>query len=210
MKKIFLPVDGSEHSRRAVRQAVDIARLSGGEARVFHFQEREPSKAGVATFETTDEAAKIVDDAVAELHGAQIKASGETRAGLTGEAAKTIVDEAARFDADRDGLARTLRLRGGRGGAGRRRGIRLDPREHAHDRDGDNGGGRAGDDQPVPDQIRPLPLQSRAGRRELDDLRGRGVRISHSTRSSGVGAAQPPLYSTLSKLCRRFRDRATR
>jgi nucleotide-binding universal stress UspA family protein len=100
MKKIFLPVDGSDHSRRAVRQALEIARLSGGDVRVFHFQEREPSKAGVATFETTDEAAKIVDDAVAELHGAQIKASGETRAGLTGEAAKAIVDEAARFDAD--------------------------------------------------------------------------------------------------------------
>jgi nucleotide-binding universal stress UspA family protein len=59
MKKIFLPVDGSDHSRRAIRQAVDIARLSGGEVRVFHFQEREPSKAGVATFETTEEAAKI-------------------------------------------------------------------------------------------------------------------------------------------------------
>lgn len=100
MKKIFLPVDGSDHSRRAVKQAVDIARLSGGEVRVFHFQEREPSKAGVATFETTEQAGKIVDAALAELQGAGIKASGETRAGLAGEAAKAIVDEAAGFDAD--------------------------------------------------------------------------------------------------------------
>ena len=100
MRKIFLPVDGSEHSRRAVAKTIELARLSGGEVRVFHFQEREPSRAGTATFETTDEAAKLADDAVAELRAADINASGETRAGLAGEAAKVIVDEAGRFDAD--------------------------------------------------------------------------------------------------------------
>lgn len=100
MKKIFLPVDGSEHSRHAVAKTVELARLTRGEVRVFHYQEREPSKAGTATFEATDEAAKLVDAAVAELQAAQIKASGETRAGLAGEAAKAIVDEARRFDAD--------------------------------------------------------------------------------------------------------------
>jgi nucleotide-binding universal stress UspA family protein len=34
------------------------------------------------------------------LKAAQVKASGETRAGLSGEQAKAIVDEASRFDAD--------------------------------------------------------------------------------------------------------------
>src|SRR5216683_1732845 len=74
MKKIFLPVDGSEHSRRAVAKTVELAQLTRGEVRVFHYQEREPSKAGTASFETTEDAAKLVDAA--------------------------IVDEAGRFDAD--------------------------------------------------------------------------------------------------------------
>jgi nucleotide-binding universal stress UspA family protein len=100
MKRIFLPVDGSEHSQRAVAKTVELARLTRGEVRVFHYQEREPSKAGTATFEATDEAANLVDAAVAELQAAEIKASGETRAGLAGEVAKAIVDEARRFDAD--------------------------------------------------------------------------------------------------------------
>lgn len=100
MKRIFLPVDGSEHSRRAVAKAAEVARLSGGEVRAYHFQEREPSKAGVATYETTAEAQQLVDDALAELQSANVKASGETRAGLSGEQAKAIVDEASRFDAD--------------------------------------------------------------------------------------------------------------
>jgi nucleotide-binding universal stress UspA family protein len=100
MKKIFIPVDGSEHSQRAVAQAAELGRLAGAEARVFHFQEREPSKAGVATFEATDEAAGLVDRAVAELRGAGVSASGETRAGLVGETAKAIVDESLRFEAD--------------------------------------------------------------------------------------------------------------
>jgi nucleotide-binding universal stress UspA family protein len=99
MKRIFLPVDGSEHSKRAVAKAAELARLSGGEVRVFHFQEREPSKAGTATYETTAGAEELVDDAVAELKAAEVKASGETRAGLSGEQAKAIVDEASRFDA---------------------------------------------------------------------------------------------------------------
>jgi nucleotide-binding universal stress UspA family protein len=100
VKRIFLPVDGSDHSRRAIAKAAEIARLSGGEIRVFHLQEREPSKAGTAAFETTADAESLVDEAVTELQTAGTKATGETRAGLSGEQAKAIVDEADRFGAD--------------------------------------------------------------------------------------------------------------
>jgi len=100
MNKIFLPVDGSDHSRRAIAQASALARLSGGEVRVFHLQEREPSKAGTASFETTADATSLVDNAVSQLQDAGVKTSGETRAGLAGETAKAIVDEASRFGAD--------------------------------------------------------------------------------------------------------------
>jgi nucleotide-binding universal stress UspA family protein len=100
MNKIFLPVDGSDHSRRAIDQAARLAGLSGGEVRVFHFKEREPSRAGVAGFETTADAAGLVNAAVGQLQAAGVKVSGEARAGLAGEAAKAIVDEAGRFGAD--------------------------------------------------------------------------------------------------------------
>ncbi len=100
MKKIFLPVDGSEHSWRAIAKATELARLSGGEVRVFHFQEREPSKAGTAAFETTEAGSSVVNRALEDLRAAGVKATGETRAGLIGEAAKAIVDEADRFGAD--------------------------------------------------------------------------------------------------------------
>ena len=59
MNKIFLPVDGSAHSRQAIVQASALARLSGGEVRVFHLQEREPSKAGTASFETTADVLRL-------------------------------------------------------------------------------------------------------------------------------------------------------
>ncbi len=100
MKKIFLPVDGSDHSRRAVAKATELARLSGGEVRVFHFQEREPSRAGTAAFETTEAGSSVVNLALEDLQAAGVKATGETRAGLVGETAKAIVDEAGRFGAD--------------------------------------------------------------------------------------------------------------
>jgi nucleotide-binding universal stress UspA family protein len=100
MHKILLPVDGSEHSKRAVAKAAELAKLSGGEVRVFHYQEREPSKAGMTDTETSSDAAALVNEAIDELQEAGIKASGETRAGLYGQAARAILAEASRFDAD--------------------------------------------------------------------------------------------------------------
>lgn len=100
MNKILLPVDGSDHSRRAVAKAAELAKLSGGEVRVFHYQEQEPSKAGVVTTETSSDAAALVKQAIDELQELGVKASGETRVGLYGEAARAILDEASRFDAD--------------------------------------------------------------------------------------------------------------
>jgi nucleotide-binding universal stress UspA family protein len=100
MNKIFLPVDGSAHSQQAIVQATALAQLAGGEVRVFHLQEREPSRAGTASFETTADATSLVDAAVGQLQDAGVKVSGETRAGLAGETAKAIVDEASRFGAD--------------------------------------------------------------------------------------------------------------
>ena len=101
MKRIFLAIDGSDHSQKAIAKASELARLSGGEVRVFHFQDRELTKSGVAvSLETSADARELVDSAIAELQGAGIKVSGETRVGLHGGAAKAIVNEASDFGAD--------------------------------------------------------------------------------------------------------------
>jgi nucleotide-binding universal stress UspA family protein len=100
MNKILLAVDGSDHSRRAIAKAAEVAKLSGGEVHVFHYQEREPSKAGMTDTETSSDAAALVNEAVDELQDVGVKASGETRAGLYGQAARAILDEASRFGAD--------------------------------------------------------------------------------------------------------------
>jgi nucleotide-binding universal stress UspA family protein len=101
MNKIFLAIDGSDHAKKAIAKASDLSKLSGGEVRVFHFQDRELTKSGVAVnLEISADAKELVDSAVAELQGAGIKVSGETRAGLHGGAAKAIVDGASDFGAD--------------------------------------------------------------------------------------------------------------
>lgn len=101
MNRIFLPIDGSEHSQRAIAKASELAKLSGGEIRVFHFQDRELTKSGVVmSLETSADAKELVDSVIAGLQGAGIKVSGETRAGLHGGAAKAIVDEANDFGAE--------------------------------------------------------------------------------------------------------------
>jgi nucleotide-binding universal stress UspA family protein len=101
MNRIFLPIDGSDHSRKAIAKASEFAKLTGGEVRVFHFQDRELTKSGTAmNLETSADAKELVDGALAELRGAGINVSGETRAGLHGGAAKAIVNEANDFRAD--------------------------------------------------------------------------------------------------------------
>ncbi|SRR5713101_8338736 len=101
MNRILLPVDGSDHSRKAVAKVTDMAKLTAGVVRVFHLQERELTKSGTTmSLETSADARKLVDGVIAELQGAGIEASGETRAGLYGEAAKAILGEAEKFGAD--------------------------------------------------------------------------------------------------------------
>lgn len=56
-EKIVLAVDGSEHSKRAVPVAADLAQKYGGEVIAGHVREREVSRAGSVDFETTAEAA---------------------------------------------------------------------------------------------------------------------------------------------------------
>lgn len=94
-EKIVLAVDGSEHSKRAVPVAADLAQKYGGEVIAVHVREREVSRAGAVDFETTEEGQRIVDEAVRALKDVGASARGESWGTIYGRAAAEIVRVAA-------------------------------------------------------------------------------------------------------------------
>lgn len=98
--RILLAVDGSEHAKKAVSSAAELAKASDGEIRVFNVREVDVAKMGAAIAETPDEAAELVNGVVHDLHERGVKASGSARSAAFGRAAQEILDEAKSFGAD--------------------------------------------------------------------------------------------------------------
>ncbi len=98
--RIVLAVDGSEHARKAVSSAAELAKASDGEIRVFNVREVDVAKLGAAIAETSDEAATLVNGIVHDLHQQGVKASANARSASFGRAAQEILDEAKSFEAD--------------------------------------------------------------------------------------------------------------
>jgi nucleotide-binding universal stress UspA family protein len=98
-EKILAAVDESEVADRVLANARELAALSHGEVFVLHLREREPSKVGVTSAETSNDAQTFVDQAVHKLTAAGVQASGAARDSLFGYAAKEIIAEAGRRDA---------------------------------------------------------------------------------------------------------------
>jgi nucleotide-binding universal stress UspA family protein len=93
---LLLAIDDSETAKRACDGAAQLATLSGGEVRVLHVREYGfAGRAGQVTEEDRSAAQAIVDDAVAKLTAASIKASGTVRGALFGHGAAEILEEAA-------------------------------------------------------------------------------------------------------------------
>jgi len=93
---ILLALDESEHAKKTLEAAKSLAQLSGGAVRVLHVREFGfAGRAGPVELEDKGEAHKIVDDAVAALATAGIKASGTVRGAARGRQAGEILDEAA-------------------------------------------------------------------------------------------------------------------
>jgi nucleotide-binding universal stress UspA family protein len=93
-EKILAAVDESETADRVLAAARELATLSRGEVFVLHLREREPSKFGVTSAETSGESQSFVDKAVEELATAGVKASGIARDCVFGFAAREIIAEA--------------------------------------------------------------------------------------------------------------------
>ncbi len=93
-EKILLAVDGSEHSRRAVPVASELARVCHGEVFVLHVREHEVTWAQDVDVETPDEAEELVDGVVRELKDAGASARGEVVRVAFGQAPRVILDAA--------------------------------------------------------------------------------------------------------------------
>ena len=98
--KILVAVDHSEHARRALGAAANLASLSKGEVRVVHVREMSIGKPGPVPREFTDEAQELVDESVKALADSGATTTGNVRTSHTGRVAAEIVDEAVDFEAD--------------------------------------------------------------------------------------------------------------
>jgi nucleotide-binding universal stress UspA family protein len=96
---IVLAVDGSEPAKRAIPVAADIASKYGSEVIAVHVLEQQLGRGGPIAFDTTEEAARIADDAARSLKDVGVSARAEARAAISGRAAQEIMDVTASEDA---------------------------------------------------------------------------------------------------------------
>jgi nucleotide-binding universal stress UspA family protein len=93
-ERILLAIDGSEHSRRAVPVAADLAFRYEGEVVVFHAREHELALGVDVDAETHQEAIDLVDSVVRELKEAGIGVRGEIVRVPLGQTARAILQAA--------------------------------------------------------------------------------------------------------------------
>jgi len=94
-ERILLAVDGSDHSKKAVVAAAELARNSHGEVHVIHVHE----VGVIAPVETPSEASDLVNGVVTELRQSGVKAEGTATSAHTGQAAPAILSAANTLDA---------------------------------------------------------------------------------------------------------------
>ncbi len=93
-ERILLAVDGSEHSRKAVPIAGDLAARYGGEVVVLHVREHELTWAADVDLETPDEAQELVDEVVRTLEDQGASALGVLRRAAIGQTPRVILEAA--------------------------------------------------------------------------------------------------------------------
>lgn len=98
-ERILLPVDGSEHSRKAVQVAGDLARRYGAEVVVLHAREHELTWGADIDIESAEEARLLVDGVVRELKDAGTNVRGEVVRVPLGDVPRAILDVGKAEDA---------------------------------------------------------------------------------------------------------------
>ena len=92
LKKILVAIDASDHSKRAVEVATELAERLDGEVVVFHVEEKTMGRGGVFGVETDADAHTLVDTVTKQLKDAGLSARGVIHPALHGHTAHAIVE----------------------------------------------------------------------------------------------------------------------
>ena len=96
---LLLAIDDSAHSRKAVPAVVELARAGGGTVHVLHVREVYYPLPPTVTGDRPEEAQRLVDEIVAELQRAGVKAEGSVRPSTGGSPAGSILEHARELGA---------------------------------------------------------------------------------------------------------------
>jgi nucleotide-binding universal stress UspA family protein len=94
LDRILLAVDPSDHARKAVPAAAELARAGGGTVHVLHVRELYYPVPPRVVGDTPEEAQQLVDGVVDELKQAGVTADGVVRSITGGSPAGAILQEA--------------------------------------------------------------------------------------------------------------------
>lgn len=100
-ERVLLAVDSSEHSERAIPVAGELAKRFGSEVLVANVREVVLlARSGLIAKKTSDESLTLVQQVVERLVKAGVNARGESFTALQSGAAKGILEEAKKFEAN--------------------------------------------------------------------------------------------------------------
>jgi nucleotide-binding universal stress UspA family protein len=100
-EKILLAVDTSEHSRKAITTAAELAKTVSGEVHVFHVRPLVAAgRGGLFDVDLTEQEHNVAEEVCRELEEAGITATAQRIAGYHGDTGRMIVRAADEKDSD--------------------------------------------------------------------------------------------------------------
>jgi nucleotide-binding universal stress UspA family protein len=99
LERILLAVDMSDHARKAVPAAAELAKAGGGTVQVLHVRELHYPVPPTVVGDRPEDAQQLVDGVVAELQQAGVIADGVVRTSTGGSPASAILEQAREVDA---------------------------------------------------------------------------------------------------------------
>ena len=94
LEKILLAVDMSDHARKAVPAAAELAKAGGGTVHVLHVRELYYPVPPTVVGDSPEEAQQLVDSVVEELKKTGVTAEGAVRTSTGGSPASILLEQA--------------------------------------------------------------------------------------------------------------------
>jgi nucleotide-binding universal stress UspA family protein len=99
-RRILFPVDGSEHSNKALALVEELATKFGSEVLVFHVREKWVGRGGSWDADPAEDEVNVAEEAAERLSGRGIKATFDRKAAKVGHAGESIARAAVDNNAD--------------------------------------------------------------------------------------------------------------